>query len=90
MFPSSKKYIHTNQSFLIPHLFKLGEKLRDSDFLHYFEEGTKLKVVPTKIKQLLGKGAFINYVDKRRYLVLEMSSVCRFFLITVKEFLHKC
>ena len=36
-------------------------------------------------------GAFTNYVDKvGGWYMLEMSTVCRFSLTTVKEFLHKC
>ena len=40
--------------------------------------------------QTLAKGAFTNYVDKMKYtgVVLEMSTVCRFSLITAMEFLH--
>ena len=35
---------------------------------------------------ILKEGAFTIYVDKTKYRVVEMSTVCRFSIITVKEF----
>ena len=36
---------------------------------------------------ILAKGAFINYVDKKgRYVVLEMSTLCRFPLVNNRTF----
>ena len=41
-------------------------------------------------KHKSAKGAFKNYVGKMRLVFLEMSTVIRFSLENVKEFLHQC